>query len=79
MLSQCGEECQKNGEGRVACLCVHGRERASEVCVCVCVCVCERGRKKESVSNAEWKPGRRGENKGRRLSGDCVRTSNVYL
>lgn len=32
-----------------------------------------------SVSNAEWKPGSRGENKGRRLSGDCVRTSNVYL
>ena len=66
------------GKGSVS---VCARQRASQrgVCVCVCVCVCERGRKKESVSNAEWKPGRRGENKGRRLSGDCVRTSNVYL
>lgn len=41
----------------------------------VCVCICLRERCVVSVSNAEWKPGSRGENKGRRLSGDCVRTS----
>lgn len=54
------------GKGSVS-LCAWAGERGREVCV------------RASVSNAEWKPGSRGENKGRRLSGDCVRTSNVYL
>lgn len=58
------------GKGCHVCVCMGERERErweTEVCACV------------SVSNAEWKPESQRENKGRRLSGDCVRTANVYL